>query len=41
MSDKLQDETNLLGGDYNYFSRENLEMLFWVGIIYLIYYLFP
>ena len=33
---KLQDEINPTGRDCAYFSRENFEMLFWVGVIYLV-----
>lgn len=37
---KLQDEINPTGRNNTYYSREDLEMLFWVGVIYLIIGLF-
>jgi len=40
MGNKLRDEIDPTGNNEKYFSKENLKMLFWVGIIYLIFYLF-
>ena len=40
MGNKLQDEINPTGENIGYFSKRDLEMLFWVGILYLIIGLF-
>lgn len=39
-SNKIQDEINPTGANFEYFSKEDLEMLFLAGIIYLIAGLF-
>lgn len=37
---KLQDEVNPTGTNNTYYSKHDFEMMFYVGIIYLLFYLF-